>query len=179
MIAAFVMAAAMLPATVIAHHPLSNVTSAEQAAFDRGLTLYYAYNGTQGVHVFQNAVQADPKFAMGYWGLALSYGPDINVDLTEEHFKRAHAAIESAVALESTVSPEERSYIEAMRARYAGSWPDHEKDDDAYRAAMASAVAKYANDDDLAALYVESLLEKYGRNAWKARNEHAGIKRHA
>lgn len=151
-----------------AHHALSNVAAWEQAAFDRGLTLYYAYNGAQGVRVFQAAVDRDPKFAMAYWGLALSYGPDINSDPTEDHFNRAHSAIEKAASLESSVSAPERAYIEAMRARYAGPWRDHATAESAYRAAMAKAVARYPADDDLASLYAEALLEKTGALAWKS-----------
>ena len=150
-----------------AHHPLSNVTPAEQALFDRTLTLYYAYNGAEGARILQAALARDPKFAMGYWGLALSYSPDINTDLTEDHFKRAQAAIAKAAALKSAVSPAELTYIEAMQLRYAGSWADHDKAESAYRDAMAAAVARYPSDDDLTALDVEALLEKYGRNAWK------------
>ncbi|MBV9278043.1 MAG: hypothetical protein JOZ97_07390, partial [Candidatus Eremiobacteraeota bacterium] len=154
-------------AFALAHHALSNATPAQQASFDRGLTLYYAYNGAQGVRVFQAAVDQDPKFAMGYWGLALSYGPDINNDLTEEHFNRAHLAIEKAVSLESSLPPQERTYIDTMRVRYAGPWKDHVNAENAYRNAMATAVARYPADDDLASLYVEALLEKTGYLAWK------------
>ena len=159
--------AAFLTSFAYAHHSVSNATPAEQGAFDRGLTMYYAYNGAQGAHVFQALTDQDPKFAMGYWGIALSYGPDINNDLTEEHFKRAHVAIEKAASLEAGSSAEERTYIEAMRLRYAGAWRDHANAESAYRAAMANAIARFPSDNDLTALYVEALLEKAGYLAWK------------
>jgi len=152
---------------IYAHHSISNATPALQAAFDRGLTLYYAYNGGQGVRVFQAATESNPMFAMGYWGMALCYGPDINTDLSEEHFRRAHTAIEKAVTLEASVDSKERAYIEALRLRYAGAWRDHEKAEGSYRAAMANAVARYPDDDDLATLYAEALLEHTGQNPWK------------
>jgi hypothetical protein len=171
---AFVVAAtapaSLQPATpfVYAHHAVSTSSPVLQAMFDRGLTLYYAYNGAQGVHVFQAAVDRDPNFAMGYWGLALSYGPDINTDITEERFLRAHAAIEKAASLLAGVTDSERAYIEALRVRYAGTWRDRERDERSYRTAMAAAVARFPSDDDLAALYAEALLEKIGPTAFNA-----------
>lgn len=152
---------------VYAHHAVSTKDPQAQALFDRGLTLFYAYNGSEGVHVFEQAARLDPMFAMAYWGEALAYGSDINVPLDEARFHKAHDAIEKAASLESAATPAERAYIEAMRPRYAGNWNDHERGETAYRAAMAKAVAAYPQDDDLAALYVEALLEKSRGQVWK------------
>jgi len=180
MIAALVLAGALAdaspapaPSRVLAgdryaHHTVSSSAPGLQTMFDRGLTLFYAYNGSQGAHVFQAAVDADPRFAMGYWGLALSYGRDINTDLTEDHFKRAHAAIEKAASLEAGLTAPERAYVDAMRLRYAGAWRDRDNDEDAYRHAMGITAAHFADDDDLAALYAEALLENSHQNVWKA-----------
>lgn len=155
---------------VYAHHPVSTTNARAQELFDRGLTLFYAYNGAQGVHVFQSAEALDPNLAMAYWGEALSYGRDINVPLDEERFHKAHEAIEKAVALAFTggTTEAERAYITAMRARYAGNWNDHERDESAYRDAMARAVTAYPSDDDLGAIYAEALLENSKGKVWKA-----------
>jgi len=142
------------------HHVVSTSDASAQALFDRGLTLYYAYNGSEGVHVFQALAQREPKLAMAHWGMALSYGSDFNQALTQDNFAAAHAAIEKAVALEAGASDAERVYIDAMRLRYSGAWKDHAQAESAYRNAMAAAFAKYPQDDDLGALYVEALLEK-------------------
>ena len=145
-----------------AHHAVSTADPASQALFDRGLTLFYAYNGSEGLHAFQALEEREPKLAIAYWGEALSYGPDINTPLTEAGFFSAHTAIEKAVTLESTASDDERAYIDAMRLRFSGPWEDHAKADRAYRDAMAAAVAKFPTDDDLGTLYVEALLEYHG-----------------
>jgi len=124
---------------VYAHHAVSTNDSQSQALFDRGLTLFYAYNGTEGVHVFQQLQAREPNLAMAYWGEALSDGRDINTSLSEINFNAAHAAIEKAAALESSASPAERADIEAMSLRYSGTWSDHDKAENRNRAAMGAA----------------------------------------
>lgn len=144
----------------LAHHLISTSDPASQALFDRGLTLYYAYNGSEGVHVFEKLALREPRLAMAYWGEALSYGSDFNQTLTEENFAAAHTAIGKAVLFEAGASEAERAYIDAMRLRYAGAWQDHAQAETAYRQAMSAAFAKFPQDDDLGSLYVEALLEK-------------------
>lgn len=142
-----------------AHHAIATADPVSQALFDRGLTLYYAYNGSEGVHVFRSLEGREPNLAIAYWGEALSDGPDINTPLDRAHFDAGHTAIEKAVALEAGASDSERAYIDAMRLRFAGRWKNQGRAEAAYRSAMAGAVAKFPQDDDLAALYVEALLE--------------------
>lgn len=171
-LSSLILAAAVLTggpsSPVYAHHAIIGADQQSQQLFDRGLTLYYAYNGSEGVHVFQTLERRDPKLAIAYWGEALSYGADINQPLTEEHFKAAHAAIEKAVAhVFEEATPSDRAYIAAMRVRYAGKWSDRDKAERAYRDAMAAAVQANPQDDDLGALYVEALLENTGNHLWK------------
>ncbi|GAC1651732.1 MAG: tetratricopeptide repeat protein [Vulcanimicrobiaceae bacterium] len=156
-------------APVYAHHAVSVSDPQSQALFDRGLTLFYAYNGTEGVHVFEALEKREPKLAMAYWGEALSDGPDINTPLTQAGFDAGHAAIEKAAALLSGATEPERAYINAMRARYAGRWADRAKAERAFESAMKAAVAAYPADNDLAALYVEAKLETIGaEHLWKS-----------
>lgn len=159
---------AVSQAPIYAHHALSSGDPQAQALFDRGLTLYYAYNGSEGVHVFEQLEAREPNLAMAYWGEALSESRDINTSLSEINFNAAHKAIEKAAALETAASPSERAFIDAMRLRYSGAWSDHEKAENAYRAAMGAAYARFPMDDDLGSLYVEALLENTGvLGLWK------------
>ncbi len=152
--------ASQLPvALATAHHAVTTKSGAAQALFDRGLTLYYAYNGTEAVRVFARAAALDHKLAMAYWGQALGYSADINVPLSEARFNEAHQAIERAASLESLAGSQEAEYIQAMRKRYSGPWSDVKRAEAAYRQAMARLVRKHPSDDDAAALYVEALLE--------------------
>lgn len=152
-----------------AHHAISTTDPQSQALFDRGLTLFYSYNGSGGVHVFQALEKREPNVAIAYWGEALSAGPDINNPMTENFFNAARTAIEKAAAHEGSATPAERVYIDAMRTRYAAPWSDHAKAEKSYIKAMAAAVEAYPADDDLGALYVETLLEDNGPFAlWRA-----------
>ena len=144
----------------VTHHPVSTQSAQAQALFDRGLTLYYAYNGPQAVHVFAQAAAVDPKLAIAHWGEALGYGPDVNTPLDEVHFANAHAAIEAAVALESSATPRERAYIDAMRLRYRGTFKNLPENEVAYRSAMKALMKADPADDDAAALYAEELFEQ-------------------
>lgn len=154
---------------IVSRHAVSTDSVAAQALFDRGLTLYYAYNGGQAVKLFAQALKLDPRLAMAYWGEALGYGADINTALDEPHFNLAKNAIAHAVGLETAGSSEERAYIDAMAKRYDGPWRNHARAEPDYRDAMARLVQSYVNDDDAKALYVEALLEKHsGDKLWKA-----------
>ncbi len=82
----FLLPALFLGATAIAvaqtsplvHHQVSP-NPAAQAAFDRGLLDYYAYNPEAAEHEFYTASDLDPKSAMAWWGIALSNAPNLNV----------------------------------------------------------------------------------------------------
>lgn len=51
----------------------------------QGLAQSYAYNQIEATANFQKAIDADPKCAMCYWGLAYAVGPNLNkYNLTEE-----------------------------------------------------------------------------------------------
>src|SRR5450755_45387 len=85
-----------------AHHPVSTSNAAAQADFDQGLTLLYAFNRAASRHAFQEAAKADPGLAMAWWGVAMSYGSNINVSIDAAGEKAAVAAIASAQRLGAT-----------------------------------------------------------------------------
>src|SRR6202163_2367319 len=74
-----------------AHHPVSTSNAAAQEDFDQGLTLLYAFNRAASRHAFQEAAKADPSLAMAWWGIAMSYGPNINVPIDAAGEKAAVA----------------------------------------------------------------------------------------
>jgi len=61
---------------------------------------------------------------------------------------------------EKHASPSERTYIQAMAARYTGHFDAARKSDEdrAYATAMAKVAATYPDDLDAAALYAEALF---------------------
>ncbi|MGC1985130.1 MAG: hypothetical protein WA668_07045 [Candidatus Cybelea sp.] len=104
------------PAPVI-HHAVST-NAAAQAAFDRGLLDYYAYNPEAAEHEFYTAADLDPAMAMAYWGIALSNAPNLNVPATDDRQEQAQKAIEHARDLEANASTEDRLFIDAAAARF-------------------------------------------------------------
>jgi tetratricopeptide (TPR) repeat protein len=152
----------VLTATAGAHHSVTTQNAQAQAAFDRGLTLLYAYNGAGADRAFTRALTLDPHLAMAAWGQAFARGTDLNTGLTAERFTRAQTAARTAVNLEQYSSAEERAYIDAVAQRYAGTYAERERDEVNYRAAMAQLVTQYPLDDDAATLDAEALIEHLG-----------------
>ncbi|HZT13828.1 MAG TPA: tetratricopeptide repeat protein [Candidatus Baltobacteraceae bacterium] len=160
MIAPLLLAA--LAAGPFVHHPVTTANSQAQAAFDRGLTLLYTYNGDAAYDAFAQALRSDPKLAMAAWGQAMAAGPDLNTALDADRFARAQEAAQHAVALEPYASAEERSYVDAVARRYAGTFDDRAADGANYVAAMAALANANPADDDAAMLFAEALMESSG-----------------
>ena len=160
---ALVFAAATALAPV--HLAVSTSNPQAQAAIDRGLFLYYAYDGSDATQAFAQAAELDPKLAMAYWGEALAAGPDLNTPLTEDRFAHASAAIRKGSALAAGLPLEERRLIEIMASRYAGSFANWAADDKAYREALF-ALAQTSRDENARLLAAEALLE-HGGLAWQ------------
>jgi tetratricopeptide (TPR) repeat protein len=160
---------AALAATASAHHAVSTTNAQAQAAFDRGLTLLYAYNGPWAGEQFSEALKIDPHLAMAAWGQAMAAGPDLNTPLDRDHFQSARRAAQRAESLAAYASPQDRAYIDAVAARYAGSYSDRDAQETHYRDAMAQLVARYPFDDDAATLDAEALIEHVGTpGVWSA-----------
>jgi hypothetical protein len=160
---AVVLAAASAAASV--HLTVSTTDPQAQAAIDRGLFLYYAYNGEDAARAFAQAAVLDPRLAMAYWGTALANGPDLNTPLTEDRFERAARAIRQAASLDAGLSARERGFIAIMALRYQGAFANWAADDAAYRRAML-AFAESSQDENAQLLAAEALLEAGGL-AWQ------------
>ncbi len=157
---AVVFAAVVAVATSV-HLPVTTANPQAQAAVDRGLFLYYAYNGDDAARSFKRAASLDPRLAMAFWGVALASGPDLNTPMTAERFGRGSQAIRQAAALASGASPREREFIALMGRRYRGSFGDWQTDDAAYRQGMLR-LARESGDENASLIAAEALLESGG-----------------
>ena len=158
--------AAVLAAATSVHFPVSTNDPHAQAAFDRGLFLYYAYNGDGATRAFDEAASRDPGLAAAFWGIALAAGPDLNSPMTEPHFEVGQHAIRHGVLLSADASERERTFVAIMARRYAGTFADWNADDAAYRAAM-TAFAESSHDENAQLLAAEALLE-HGGLTWQS-----------
>jgi hypothetical protein len=162
MFASLLLAATIATAPAMAHRPVNTAVAEAQRSFDRALTDLFAYADGSAATGFYQARAADPHLAMADWGDALAEGSDLNTPLTELRFGRAHDATLRAQNLRSYASPQEAALIDAVTARYRGTYVDRASDERAYRDAMEKYVKTYPNDDDAAMLLVEALLEDHG-----------------
>src|SRR5688500_16378958 len=63
------------------HHPVSTQNAEAQRFFNQGLTMIFGFNHGEAVRSFRRATELDPKLAMGYWGIAVALGPNINAGM--------------------------------------------------------------------------------------------------
>ena len=144
----------------LVHHPTSTKSTAAQACFDRGLTLYYAYNRLASQRAFECAAKADPGFAMAYWGIALAHGSNINIEVDSAGERAAYDAITRAKKLDNRAPDAERSYIAALASRYSNApHPNLRALALAYTNAAARLASRYPDDPDAATIYAESMME--------------------
>src|SRR5262249_48473294 len=150
------------------HHPVSTKNPEAQKFFDQGLRLIYAFNHDEAKRAFQRAAELDPKLAMAHWGVALSVGPNYNLDAQETQLKEAYAALQTARELAKEASVAERDYIDALAKRYAADpkKADKQKLRNAYKEAMAALAKKYPDDLDAATLYAESSMNLRPWKLW-------------
>ncbi len=160
-----VVLAAVVPVAASVHFPVSTANPPAQAAFDRGLFLYYAYDGDDAARSFERAATLDPGLAMAFWGVALASGPDLNTPMTAQRFERGSQAIRQASSLAVGATSRERRFITIMAGRYRGSFADWQTDDAAYGQAMLQ-FAREARDENARLIAAEALLEEGGL-AWR------------
>lgn len=149
------------------HHAISSRVPLVQAYFDQGLRLAYGFNHDEAIRAFREAARRDPKCAICWWGVAYSFGPNINLPMDSAAGAAAFEAIRKATALAGNASPVERAYIRALAERY-GAHPtaNRERFDSAYANAMQALARQYPDDLDAATLAAEAMMDLRPWNYW-------------
>jgi tetratricopeptide (TPR) repeat protein len=149
------------------HHPITTKNNRVQKYFDQGLRLTYGFNHAEAIRAYTEAARLDPQCAMCYWGIALDYGPNINLPMDADSGLKAYAAVQQALALLSHASAQEQDYIHAVATRYAAK-PEADRTtlDRTYADAMGKLAAKYPDDLDAQTLYAESLMDLRPWDYW-------------
>jgi tetratricopeptide (TPR) repeat protein len=129
-----------------------------QADFIRGVLLLHSFEYAQAREAFVAAQKKDPRFALAYWGEALSYNHTL---WGEQDIAAARAALdrlaptpEARAALAPTAR--ERGYLQAAERLYGtGSKAGR---DAAFSAAMADLASGHPEDLNARAFYALSLI---------------------
>jgi tetratricopeptide (TPR) repeat protein len=133
-----------------------------QAAFDDGLTLLYAFDPEEARRSFERAVRDEPLLGVGWWGVAMSYGVNINTAFDAAQQRRGRDAIVKATALAARAAPADRGLIEAASKRFAFVAPgDADRSARSYRDAMNAVATAFPGDDDVQALAAEAEMDAH------------------
>jgi tetratricopeptide (TPR) repeat protein len=138
-----------------------------QAYFDQGLRMLFGFNHPEAIRSFEQAARLDPDCAMCYWGLALTYGPNINAAMDSANGVRAYEAARKAAELADGASEKEQAYIRAIAVRY-GPHPlaDRARMDTVYSKGMFQVTAAYPDDPDAALYFAAALMNLSPWDYW-------------
>ena len=123
-----------------------------QEHFLRGVASLHSFWYEEAVESFQAATKADPDFAMGYWGEAMTYNHPIWLQQDYEAGRKALAKIKDT----SKLTAREKAFIDALRVLYGEG--DKLARDLAYASAMEKIYRDNPTDLEAAAFYSLALL---------------------
>jgi tetratricopeptide (TPR) repeat protein len=150
------------------HHPISSQNPQTQKFFDQGVDLMFGFNHAEAIRSFREAARLDPDCAICWWGISVSLGPNINMNMPPDAVAPAWQSLEMARALEPHASPEERAWIEALATRYSSDpMADRPKLDEAYAQAMGRLWHDYPNDLDAGVFYAEAMMDTQPWDYWQ------------
>jgi hypothetical protein len=152
----------------------TSAPAAAQAPFLVGVKALFNFEFDAAAEAFQQTQKADPGFALGYWGEAMSFNHPL---WAEQDLAAARRALErlaptASARLAKAPAGKERGLIEAADVLFGAG--DKLTRDLAYAAAMKRLHEQYPNDDEIATFYALSLLgtarpgEKNVRTAMQA-----------
>src|SRR5256885_5927749 len=129
---------------------------AAQAPFLVGVKALYNFEFDIAGDAFREAQKADPAFALGYWGEAMSYNHPLWAEQDLASARKALERLAPAAAGRAAKAPagKERDLVEAADVLFGSG--DKLARDIAYSAAMGRMHARYAGDDEIAIMYALS-----------------------
>ena len=131
---------------------------AAQAPFLRGLALLHNFEYSAAAAAFREAQQADPGFALAYWGEAMTYNHPVwleqDAGAARSALARLGASREDRLA--KTKTARERAWLDAVETLYGDG--GKEARDGAYSAKMPALFEAWPDDVDARAFYALSLL---------------------
>ena len=105
------------------HNEISTTNPLTQQYFDQGLRLMWGFNHAEAIRAYEQAARVDPTCAICYWGIAFSYGPNINAPMDSASGVAAWTAVQKAIELKPNANEREQALIDALATRYAAVPP--------------------------------------------------------
>ena len=136
-----------------------NVTNESEDAkmfFDQGIIFTYGFNHGEAARSFREAIRLDSGFAMAYWGLAYTLGPNYNASMESSDVEEVKWAIKKAKNLTSGLKDWEQGLILAFDAKHSSESEDVNLT--AFSSEMKKLYHTYPMKVDIATLYAESLM---------------------
>ena len=132
--------------------------SVAQQDFLRGVLLLHSFEYGTAAEAFRRAQQADPSFAMAYWGEAMTYTHPVwnQKDVEAALSALARLAPTSAERLAKAGTERERGFLRAVETLYGQG--QKASLDTLYAAEMGALAAQYPEDVEAQTFYALSLL---------------------
>jgi len=144
---------ALYPGLGIWKHPIATKNPEAQKYFDQGLVLLYGFNRPEALRSFRKALELDPHAGMAQWGIAMSIGPYLNMDMDPDvDLKKSCETAQAGLKMDG-VGAVDRLWLDAAAARC----PDF-SDPSKYVAAMQALAARFPDDPDAQTWFAESLM---------------------
>lgn len=151
------------------------VTDSEEARrwFNQGMALMLGYNFDGAISSFREATRIDPNFAMAWWGIGYSGGPNQNnpgIDKPKDQW--SYAASQKAFELREREKGANKALIEALVHRYTFPVPeDLTAQNEAYLSAMDKVIEEFPLDPDVAVWKAEAMICMQPWNYWTLEGE--------
>lgn len=128
-----------------------------QELFDRAMLYQHSFWYSASRRTFEEVLEADPKCAIAYWGIALSYLYNPHGPPPPENLPLGLEAVKKGLAL-GAQTPREQEYINAIAAMYVDyDKVDHRTRVQRFLAAEEQVATHYADDDEAQIAYAITL----------------------
>jgi hypothetical protein len=131
---------------------------AAQPHFLRGAAILHSFGWKQAIAEFKLAQQAQPDFAMAYWGETLCYNHPLNsqMDVKEPRAVLARLGPDRAARLAKAPTAREKGFLNAVEDLWGDG--DSRQRRLAYMTAMERLYKQFPNDDEVKTFYALSIL---------------------
>ncbi len=124
--------------------------------FNQGIIMANNFNHAEAERSFREAVRQDTTFAMGYWGIAYTLGPNFNSVDNMGAVNEIRSAVAKAVRLGENVSLWEQALINAIQIKFP--MDTTLTDGEGFAKSMKQAFTQFPDNSFVATLYAESVM---------------------